>query len=156
MIRTGFSVAVGLLLIALLSTKCSATDEDAAIVIKDTGSTNGIGFQFTIDRRGPAVCVYDDWAKHRQITSRFPNKLGPPEGQSVIPEPLVGQFFRNVASQMPLSKLKGDRCMKSASMGSSTYIVYKGETSPDIQCLTEGSHQLYTDYVAILNSLQKR
>lgn len=154
--RTGFSAVAGLLLFALVATSGAAMGETAPILIKDTGSTNGIGFQFTIYRHRPAVCVYDDWAKHRQITSRFPHKLGPPDGKSVIPAALVSQFFQDVASQMPLSKLKHGHCLKSASFGSSTYIVYKEEESPDIQCLTKGSRRLYKDYTAILRSLRER
>ena len=142
------------LFLCLLMISCEAVDD--TVLIRDTGSTNSSGYELTVNKSGQAVCVNSDWQKQRPPGQRG-NGIGLPEGKSILSKDITSQFFADLNASMPLSKLPIEEpCIRSASFGSSTYIVYKGEMSPDIQCLAMGSRQLLDDYHAIINKIRKR
>src|ERR1051325_11677971 len=55
-----------------------------------------------------------------------------------MPLELVQKFFSDLRAARPLSQLELETpCAKSISFGTSTYISYKGELSPDLSCSTD-------------------
>src|SRR5262249_9755766 len=91
------------------------------VIIHNTGSTNTASFEIVMSRAGKAKFV----VFHYDRTDR---------GTGELPSGMVNKFFKDLDSAMPISTQKGGNCLKSISFGSSTYVIYKGETSPDITC----------------------
>lgn len=144
-------IVFGFLLCSLITEgNCDADEE--GVVIRDTGSTNSPGFELTIRQSGQTECRNNDWNKQRPIGQRG-GKFTLPEGVANLPREIAARLFADLKAGPPVSKLPVEPCLKSASFGSSTYVVYRGETSPDIQCLAKGTQQLLDDYRAIVEIL---
>lgn len=88
-----------------------------AAVILNTGSTNAPGYRVVVRRSGEAEYVRGD----RRSTG------------GVSPA-LADRFFTDLAASMPLSKLPGQLCAKSASFGTSLFVWWRGQRSPDLSC----------------------
>lgn len=80
-------------------------------VIENTGSTNTKGYQITVYSTGGA---------------RMDGKA------RGLPTAMNKQFFRDLAAAMPLSGLPARHGMHSASFGTRTFVIYKGQQSPDL------------------------
>jgi hypothetical protein len=88
-----------------------------AAVIFDTGSTNASGYRIVIGRTGAAEFVD-----------------GSMRASGHVDADLTGAFFRHASEAMPLSKMRIAPCMKSVSFGSSMYVWWRGQRSPDLMC----------------------
>lgn len=86
-------------------------------VILDTGSSNTLGYRIVVQPSGSAEYVMGD-ATHG---GRLPNAL-------------AVRFFRDLSAAMPLSQLRANQCMKSASFGISLFVWWRGQRSPDVSC----------------------
>jgi hypothetical protein len=53
---------------------------------------------------------------------------------AALPPSLAVTLFADLDAANPVSSLPQEFCAKSASFGTSTYIQYRGSTSPDLQC----------------------
>ena len=93
-----------------------------AAVILNTGSTNGAGYRIVIQRSGTAEFVI---GAQRTIANVSPS--------------LASKFFLHMGAAMPLSDVRVMHCMKSASFGSSLFVWWRGQRSPDLSC--PGSEQ---------------
>ena len=89
-----------------------------AAVILNTGSTNTPGYRIVVSPSGEAQYIVD---------------RGTPVRGSISTE-LAFHFFSDLRAAMPLSKLPTEPCMKSASFGTSTFIWWQGQRSPDVSC----------------------
>lgn len=92
-------------------------------VIRNSGSTNFSGYTVKVWSDGAT------WAVHS-------NRAGTPIGQAVsgsIPRALA-QRFLGEAQQARSNRATSRPCMKSASFGTSTVVLYHGWTSPDLEC----------------------
>jgi hypothetical protein len=104
----------------------AAQTRDGA-VIRNSGSTNFSGY---------IVKVWSDgstWAVHA-------NRSGSPLDAPVkgrIPANLAQRFLQEV-KQAEHNRIVSQSCMKSASFGTSTIVVYHGWTSPDLECPGDG------------------
>lgn len=105
----------------------SAAQQRDGAVIRDSGSTNFLGYTVKVWSNGSA------WAVHS-------NRAG-----TAVDAPVTGQVPANLAQRF-LDEARQARsnhaisrsCMKSASFGSSTVVVYHTWTSPDLQCPGDG------------------
>lgn len=108
-----------------------------AAVILNTGSTNAPGYRIVLQRSGSAEYV---WGAHRATAT--------------IGNPLALKFFADAQVGMPLSQLHVAPCMKSASFGTSTFVWWRGQRSPDLSCPTDTrSSHLYDDALAVAKAL---
>jgi hypothetical protein len=96
------------------------------VVVKDTGSSNFSGYQMVIGPSGEVnVMVYGKDSRHLVYDN----------GRYNVPPESVKKLINDLDAVMPLSGLGSIGCAKSASFGTRTYVTYKGQTSPDIQCM---------------------
>jgi hypothetical protein len=100
----------------------SAVPKDAAVIV-NSGSTNTRPYRIVVRPNRSAVVM----------------TTGQAERKATLSAKTSDAFFKDLAAAMPLSKIAHQPCMKSASFGSSTYVEYKGERSPDISCGAEGA-----------------
>jgi hypothetical protein len=105
-----------------------------AAVILDTGSTNTAGYRIVVQRSGSAEYI-----------------AGATRATGNVPADTVAKFFDDIGNAMPLSKLPIAPCMKSASFGTSRFVWWHGQRSPDITC--PGAPALSSDVAAIAGAL---
>lgn len=84
----------------------------------DTGSTNRPGVTITLDEHGNATVEQRSAAPQ---TIKVSAELGT-------------QLMRDIKAAGTLSALPRQRCMKSVSFGSSLYVEFNGDRSPDLSC----------------------
>lgn len=88
------------------------------VTIEDTGSTNRAGLRVTFDREGHAAVQQRGGEPHDVKLSERECK----------------QFMSDLEALGPLSALPAHHCMKSVSFGSSLFVEFNGERSPDLSC----------------------
>lgn len=96
----------------------AASDTAQQAVIENTGSTNTAGVKLIVNRSGTAEVQQRD-AEPRKAT---------------LDQQLTQSLFEDLNSIGPLSALPRTHCMKSVSFGTSLYVEYNGERSPDLSC----------------------
>ena len=110
------------------------------IVITNTGSTNTIGYRVLIGSNGQASY-----------------SSGTGSGQADLPGPMFERLKHDIAAASPLASLPAPSCMKSASFGTSTFIVMGGDRSPDLSCPATGTAlPLEQDIAAVVSFLNVR
>jgi len=110
--------------------------KDAAVIL-NTGSTNAAGYRIVLQRSGDAEYV---WGARRATAT--------------VDKAIATKFFADAAHGMPLSKLLVAPCMKSASFGTSTFVWWRGQRSPDLSCPTDWrSSHLHDDALAVAKAL---
>jgi hypothetical protein len=103
----------------------AATGTPAFAAIDQSGSTNTKGYAITIQADGSGAVLIDGATS----TTSFP--VGTID---------MGTFQNLLSSVGDVSKITAaGGCVKSASFGTRTTIVYNGKTSTDLQCVTQGS-----------------
>lgn len=105
---------IGLMLFALWP--LSASEPQATVI--DSGSTNRPGLRVTVDAQGHATVVEKSGETHHVNLS----------------QPMCTEFLHHVTGAVPLSNIPAHHCFKSVSFGSSLFIEYQGERSPDLSC----------------------
>ena len=108
------------------SATVSQSDQDP-IFLQDSGSTNTPAFCYTVSRSGKVVK-----RTGTTVVQRRQGEANLPDRQASIPSPLAEKLFADAETAMPLSGLPVARCVKSASFGTSRYVWFKGERSPDL------------------------
>ncbi len=86
-------------------------------VIVNSGSTNTAGYQLTVDEDGTVALVQGDVTLKKRVSMQ-----------------LVMRFFADLRAAGPVDKIPAAMCMKSASFGTATRVLYRGKTSPDVSC----------------------
>lgn len=126
--------AAGLLLAALPSmAKTPQEPINEMAVIYVTGSTN---------TRPSTVVVFADGGA-------FANGLN-----RGLPIALNHRFFNHLKFSMPLTRLPARHGMKSASFGTSTFVIFRGQKSPDLTLPSNDlAKALKADVAEILTSL---
>jgi hypothetical protein len=92
------------------------TAPNVALIV-NSGSTNTAGYQLTVFEDGTTALVQGDVTLRKRA-----------------PAQLVARFFADVRAAGPLDAIPAGMCMKSASFGTTTRVMYRGKTSPDISC----------------------
>jgi hypothetical protein len=111
-------------------------DPGAVAIITRSASTNGLGYRVSLTRDGRA-----DVAQGNSLVTRY------------VPAELANRFFADLAAAMPLSDLSSEQpCVKSASFGSSIYIAYGGERTPDLSCADGARTLVLRDDIAAITS----
>jgi hypothetical protein len=113
-------------------------DAPVVAIITNTGSTNTAAYRVRITRSGQATLT-----------------IGELNTTAQVPLPLARRFFNDLTAAMPLGKLPVDsRCPKSASFGSSTFVGYGSQQSPDLTCSADSrGRSLGDDVNAIIQGL---
>jgi hypothetical protein len=93
--------------------------DETHVLIVNSGSTNYQGFSL--------ILAEDGEAKLKQGNSTF---------QRYVPQTFTSRLFADLRAAGALDALPQNRCMKSASFGTTTRISYRGKTSPDVSCPT--------------------
>lgn len=88
-----------------------------AAVIMLTGSTNTSGYRIVVTRGGSAEYIDVAGRSRTAISSQLAEKL-----------------FADLHAAAPLGELPARACMKSASFGTSLFVYWNHERSPDLSC----------------------
>ncbi len=92
--------------------------------IQNTGSTNTFGYEITVTQTGKY---------YRLVATADGGKPGEAlVGHGNPTAARVQKFFTDLDAGGPLSKLPVRHMMRSASFGTSTFVIYKGQQSPDL------------------------
>lgn len=94
--------------------------------IEDTGSTNMAGVKMIVNPSGTAE------VQPRNAQSR----------KTTVDVHLSERLFQDLKSVGPLSALPPVHCIKSVSFGSSLYVEFNGERSPDLTCPAQPDSKL--------------
>jgi hypothetical protein len=116
-------------------------DRPVVAIITRTASTNNRGYRISVTRDGRA-----DVARGNTFETRY------------IPTDLADRLFADLAAALPLSQLPVETpCIRSTSFGSSFYIGYGGDQTPDLNCAA-GARTLVLreDVEAITRALNMR
>jgi hypothetical protein len=88
-----------------------------AAVILNTGSTNTSGYRIVVQKSGNAEYV-----------------VGDQRAKATVPDTIVSKFFSDLADATPLQELQSAACMKSVSFGTSVFVYWNHQRSPDLTC----------------------
>jgi hypothetical protein len=100
---------------------------DSAIII-NSGSTNTAGFRIQVNPSGEAVYT----PQPRRAKPPAEIQMKPVTRQ--LPPALIKRFFTELDAGKPLGSLPSQRCMKSASFGTTLVIEYGDQKTPDLSC----------------------
>lgn len=105
-------------------------------LILNSGSTNTSSFTIAVSHNGSI-----DIGMRGSVTKQS------------VPRKLARQLFADIVRAGSLATLPAGHCMRSASFGTTTTIVYNGETSPDLSCpQSESERALAADANAIVDA----
>lgn len=121
------SAAFLAIFLALAGVAAAAGAPDGA-TIRNTGSTNFLGYTIKVWSDGHATAV------HAERNGRAADR--PVSG--TIPASMVSQFFNDLHTARK-SRPVSQPCVKSASFGTATIVQYHGWTSPDLECGGDGT-----------------
>jgi hypothetical protein len=110
-------------------------EAESAAVILSSGSTNVAGYRIEVEKSGSA--------RYTQLANRV-NPATPEPRQRLIPEPLVQRFYAGLNAAQPLNSLPQQRCLKSASFGSTLLVQFGDQKTPDLACGDGGNAKLRT------------
>lgn len=115
-------LSAGVIALACAAGAQSAFARDGAI-IRNSGSTNFAGYTIKFWSDGTAQWQPSgrQGTLHGQVSS------------GTVPKDVVQKFFHDVAEARN-NRTIAEHCMKSASFGSTTVVLWHGWTSPDLQC----------------------
>jgi hypothetical protein len=111
---------------ALIAVHAAGAAEVAVIV--NSASTNVSGFQITVERSGKA-----EYTAGPPRPNSAPNDK-PKQMQRNLPNALAERLYSDLDAAKPLSSLPNERCMKSASFGTTLTIEIGGQKTPDLSC----------------------
>lgn len=118
-------LVLALFFVLIYQVKAQQSPKDEVVIIDNSGSTNFSGYRMVIDNTGRVEIMRHGKASINLVYSNgFYN---------VSPE-LVRNLINDLKAILPFSELTPRQCAKSVSFGTSTFVTYKGQTSPDIQC----------------------
>jgi hypothetical protein len=117
---------LALAVLAAVAVAYAGSRPDGAI-IRNTGSTNFSGYTIKVWSDGRTSTVHSNHSG--QAIDR------PVSGK--VPDTLVAQFFNDLRTAQHAHPV-AETCMKSASFGTTTVVVYHGWTSPDLECGGDG------------------
>lgn len=112
------AVSTGLLLavLPLLAKTAPKKVIEETVTIENSGSTNTSGYEITVSTRGRAS--YHETRAERHICT--------------LSKEVTAKLFADVAAAMPLTALPVRHGMRSASFGTQTFVIYRGQRSPDL------------------------
>jgi hypothetical protein len=112
-----------------------------AAVIVNSGSTNIAGYSIAIRPNGQVIVLSASGTR-----------------RSLLSQATTRTLFRDLATALPLGSLAVESCMKSASFGTTTRILWRGQATPDLSCPPTGipATRLSHDIAAIENQVWGR
>lgn len=118
-------------LLAVASTAAPAARGRDGAVIRNTGSTNAPAFSIKLRSDGSASV---------RTQSKPGARHAVPAHAAEIPLSLAARFFAAAAASRREAASTAGGCVKSASFGSSTTVLWHGWTSGDLSCPQTGAH----------------
>jgi hypothetical protein len=112
---------------ALLITAFGAEGADVAVIV-NSGSTNTAGFRIAVEQSGDAEYTPAPRGAIRPSSGR------PAQTHLQLPDTLVKRLYADLDAAKPFSSLPTQRCMKSASFGTTLTIALGVQESPDLSC----------------------
>ena len=107
-----------------------------AIVVLNTDGTNVAGYREEVMTNGAVSFVDADG-----------------QGNATLPPPLLDRFIDDVAAARPLAQIPAiPPCAKSASFGTSLYLMIGADRSPDLSCPHGPVAQALADDIAAINA----
>jgi hypothetical protein len=91
---------------------------NSGAIIVSTGSTNTLGYRISVGSNGKVWYAVAGHAGQRSSLART----------------MTDKFIADLHAAMPLTVLPVARCPKSASFGTSLYVWWHGQRSPDLSC----------------------
>lgn len=125
------------LVLAALAPAAAAPRRDGA-VIRNTGSTNTAAY---------TVKVWSDGSAWGVVSNRAGTASSAPV-TARLPMDIVKKFFADARANKAEGRITRGGCMKSASFGTSTYVLYHGWKSGDLQCPGGGTLASETAQIA--------
>jgi len=114
--------------------------------IDNSGSSNTLGYSVFVRRDGTARYV--------MAAPRAAQGQEPESGTRAVDKAAAGRVFDDLAALQPFPPGRG-ACMHSASFGSSTTVVWRGERSPPLDCPSDPAYAaLRQDVMAVLGQLK--
>lgn len=98
--------------------KDSWNQSNKNVIVDTTGSSNFSGYRAVIEPSGQIAIMGNGDVSRNKVSPELAKKL-----------------IVDLEAVMPLSGLKSVGCFKSASFGTKTFVTYKNQKSPDIQCM---------------------
>lgn len=135
-------IYIGSMLVPVVDSWGDQGNDD--VIVDNSGSTNFSGYRVII---GPSGQV--NVTAHGKISINTVYQ----DGQYKIPAETAGKLIIDLEAVMPLSGLRSMGCAKSVSFGTSTFVTYKGQTSPDIQCMK--SEEFKKDIAVIMETIPR-
>jgi len=117
----------------------SQSDEEAAFFLV-TRSTNTPSYCYTVTRSGTVIKETGP-SRFQFRPGQSAGQAGPSDQAGSISASLAEQIFGDVEAARPLSALPKTHCAKSVSFGTSQYVFFKGERSPDLCGFDNGKIQ---------------
>ncbi len=121
-------LAAGLLLPGAVASASVMMAEKGSACIENSGSTNSLGYEIYV---GPSGNVNYIMSSHSE-SGRNHFSTEARQHEAKISKTLAANLFRDIAAAGPLSALPMHHGMRSASFGTSTYLMYKEQRSPDL------------------------
>jgi len=122
-----FPVLVAAVFIAIVS----SGNENEVVSIVNSGSTNTAGYVIELQRNGIAK-----WTVGRRFLPGLSSTSSSSTAQMSmrLSSILTNRVFRALQRSMPLTQFPEIDCIKSASFGPTTHVIFNGQQSPDISC----------------------
>ena len=117
------------------------------VTIENSGSTNTTGYQITVSSGGSASYL------ETNTRSTSPENLLTPRIQA-LSKTITTKLFTDLAAAGPLASLPIRHTMQSVSFGTSTFVTYHGQRSPDLTApASPQAMALREDVIAVAQSL---
>ena len=114
-------MTTGLLAVCAAAALSVSTSKDGASIV-DSGSTNTGGYTIHVWSDGTAAVTYQNGADTAPSPKSF-----------TFSPSVAARFFADLKAARG-GKAHAERCMKSASFGTSTHVYWHGWSSPDLDC----------------------
>jgi len=142
---------ISLIIFAILFTFASSSNEGNIIKITNSGSTNTAGYVIELQRNG-----HVKWTVARRRVFIDPTTPSSTTGQNSIQLPSLrtNAIFQAAEDASPFNQYPHSSCGKSVSFGTTLYVTYNGQETPDISCpikdaklalFSEKIHELISD-----------
>jgi hypothetical protein len=116
-----------------------SSNENDIVRIINSGSTNTAGYRIELQRNGIVKWTVSHRRPALSPTPSTPNSsIG--EMSIRLSTALTNSVFQAVQQASPLNQFPQIHCGKSVSFGTTLYVTFNGQQSPDLTCPTEDAH----------------
>jgi hypothetical protein len=117
--------AVGQMCVPAISKPKASVPGFEIVQITNTGSTNTMGYRILIPLAGADYGSVSYYLRAGMVSTGQ-------DGSKVVPKSILRKLARDIHKAMPLSQLPVNNTAKSASFGTSLYVMYHGQSTLDL------------------------